>query len=276
MRFARLISPWLLAAVAVGCGGSSSPTAPTATTTTSSTSTTSTTTTTTGTTGSTTPAASPCTAFGGKQVTIGRTTATFSAAPFNASELTLITIGLDTNDPRFTYQWVKEGGRAQIYAPADGVFVRIRHKTPNSQFNIEDWDLFFLLACDPARPTERDTLVRFNHITDPRANFKAAYAFGSLPAPQVEPTFNEYEERQVPTSNIVVKAGELLGSTTGTPVAHDFDFMIAVNNVTVCPFDVLSEPHASLLRALLGPGPKVTTTNVPQAGYSCRGFGDKP
>lgn len=252
----------LAAGASLACGGAA-PTAPGSSTATVST-------------GSTTAASGSCGTFGNKTVTVGRTTAVFQAAPFNADELRLITLGSETNDPRFVYVWVKPAGSARIYAPADGVFIRIRHKVPNSQFNSEDWDLFFLAACDPSRPTEGDTIYRFNHITDPRADFKAAYAFGSLPAPQVEPTFIEYEERQVPTSNITVKAGELLGSTRGTPEANNFDFQVAINNATVCPFDPLPEAIRTPLRALLGPGPRVGGGNVPQAGYPCTGFGDKP
>jgi hypothetical protein len=232
--------------------------------------------------GATPQPATACTTFGDRKVTLNRTVAQFTAAPFEASELRLITNGEETNDPRFAYVWVKESGgsgSANIYAPADGTLIRVRHKVPNSQFNSEDWDFFFLAACDPARPADGDTVFRFNHITHPRADLRAAFSAGSLPAPQVEPTFIEFEERQIPTTNITVRAGELLGSTRGTPAAHDFDFSVAVMNATVCPFDVLPDPHKTLLKNLLGPGPQGPNSSswgLPQPGYPCRGYGAKP
>lgn len=274
----RVLASFICAAAAasiIACGsGGSSPTAPADSTPVV---TTPTTPPTTGGGGTVTPPATECTTFGDRKVTLNRTSATFTAAPFNAGELRLITNGEETNDPRFSYQWIREGGSANIYAPADGTLIRVRHKVPNSQFNSEDWDFFFLAACDPSRRDDGDTIFRFNHITDPRADLRAAFAFGALPAPQIEPTFIEFEERQVPTSNITVRAGELLGSTRGTPTAHDFDFSIAVMNATVCPFDQLVEPHKSVLKALLGPGPQGGGSwGSPQPGYRCTGYGARP
>lgn len=155
------------------------------------------------------------------------------------------------------------------------MLVRIRHKAENPPvFPSDDYDLFFLVACDPIRPVERDTLVCFNHITDPRLDIKAAYGFGPLPAPSFDP-FEEHEERQIPTTNIQVRAGEFLGSTRGTPFADNFDFMISVDNVAVCPFSVLSEPHRSALLGLLGPQ-SASPNGPPVPGYPCQGYGGSP
>jgi hypothetical protein len=218
-----------------------------------------------------------CTTYGGKQVMLARTSAagTFTSAPFNASDLSLITNGIETNDPRFSYQWIRNrGGSVNIYAPTDGVLIRLRHKTANAEFNSDDFDLFFLVACNPNRPNEGDTIVRFNHITDPRADLRAAYAAGSLPAPDI-PAGVEHEERQVPLANIAVRAGELLGSTRGTPTGNNFDFQIAINNATVCPFSVLNEPHKTALTNLLGPQ-SASPFGPPVAGYPCTGYGGPP
>lgn len=184
---------------------------------------------------------------------------------------------LITNDARFSYQWIKrQGERIDIYAPADGVLVRLRHKTENLPiFPSDDFDLFFLVACDPARPGSNDVIVRFNHITDPRPDIKAAYGFGSLGAPVFTPAFEEREDRQVPLVNIAVKAGDYLGSTSGTPTARDFDFQIGINDVSVCPFSVLNEPHRSDLLALLGPQ-SATPFGPSVPGYACRGYGARP
>ena len=229
----------------------------------------------------TTPTTSmQCATVGNRMVTVGRTTAegAFTHAPFATSDLALITNGRETNDPRFSYQWIRNQGSAiSIYAPADGVLIRLRHKTPNPPiFPSDDYDLIFLAACDPSRPVERDTIFRFNHITDPRADIRAAYAAGNLPAPDlsVTPTI-EYEDRQVPLTNIRVSAGELLGSTRGTPTARNFDFMISVNNATICPFTALSEPHRSGLLALMGPQ-SASPAGPPQPGYACQGYGPAP
>ncbi|MDO9319696.1 MAG: hypothetical protein Q7V56_16070 [Gammaproteobacteria bacterium] len=220
-----------------------------------------------------------CAAYGGRTVNVGYTSAqgVFTHAPFRAQDLAMITNGEETNDARFSYQWIKrQGERIDIYAPADGVLVRLRHKTENLPiFPSDDFDLFFLVACDPARPGSNDVIVRFNHITDPRPDIKAAYGFGSLGAPVFTPAFEEREDRQVPLVNIAVKAGDYLGSTSGTPTARDFDFQIGINDVSVCPFSVLNEPHRSDLLALLGPQ-SATPFGPSMPGYACRGYGARP
>jgi len=226
------------------------------------------------------PAPTLCTTVGNRMVSVGRTSATgaFTHAPFDAADVALITNGVETNDPRFSYPWIKNRGSAiNVYAPADGVLIRVRHKAENLPiFPSDDFDLIFLVACDPARPGGRDSVFRFNHITDPRPDIKAAYGFGALPAPDssVNPSI-EYEERQVPTTNIAVKAGELLGATRGTPAARNFDFAIAIEDATVCPYTVLNEPHRAILLALLGPQIR-SPFGPPLPGYACTGYGGAP
>ena len=162
--------------------------------------------------------------MGDRLVSVGRTSATgaFTHAPFDVADVAIITNGVETNDPRFSYAWIKNRGASiNVYAPADGVVTKIQHKAPNLPiFPSDEFDLIFLAACDPARPVERDSQFRFNHTTDPRPDLKAAYGFGSLPAPDLSVTpVIDYEERQIPTVNIAVKAGELLGTTRG-PCRH--------------------------------------------------------
>ena len=255
----------IVCGLVTACGGGSSPTAPTEPTESSP-----------GGTTTAPPVSATCSAFGGRNVTVGHTSLTdlFTDAPFNAADLSLITNGDETNDRRFSYQWIRGGRQASLFAPADGVLVRIRHKAENlPDFPSDDYDLFFLVACDPANPVQGDVLVRFNHVTDPRPDI-SAYAFGPLPAPSFNP-FEEHEERQVPTTNIQVRAGELLGTTSGTPFANNFDFMISVNNVAVCPFGVLPEPHRSTLLGLLGPL-SASPGGPPVLGYPCQGYGGSP
>lgn len=219
-----------------------------------------------------------CSAYGNRSVSVGYTSSlgVFTRTPFHAADLSIVSNGEDTNDARFSYQWIKNQGELiDIFAPADGVLVRIRHKVENlPDFASDDFDLFFLVACDPDQPALRDTIVRFNHITDPRPDIKAAYAFGELGAPTFNP-YDQHEERQVPLTNIAVKAGDYIGSTSGTPFARNFDFMIAIDQVSVCPFSVLEEPHRSMLLNLLGPL-EATPFGPPVAGFSCSGYGGSP
>ncbi|MFT7266258.1 MAG: hypothetical protein ACI9A2_004348 [Halioglobus sp.] len=158
------------------------------------------------------------------------------------------------DDARFSYQWIKNLVELiDIFAPTDGVLVRIAYKTETlPDFASDDFDLFFLVAGDRDQLAMRDTIVRFNHITNPRPDTKAAYEFGELGAPTFNP-FNEHEERQVPLTNIAVKTGDYIGSTSSTLLARNFDFMITIDQVSVCPFSVLEEPHRSMLSNLLGP-----------------------
>jgi hypothetical protein len=231
------------------------------------------------------PPVTQCPSYGGRTVPVWHTSAqgAYTHAPFAAADLNLVTNGIETNDERFSYQWVKRAaGQADvapinIYAPADGVLIRLRHKARNlPDFDSNDYDLFFLVACDPARP-DLTSVVRFNHITEPRADIRAAFAFGDLGAPVFGPggLFEEHEERQVPLTNIVVRAGDYLGRTSGTPVAHDFDFMISVDDASVCPFSVLAEPHRTQLLNMLGPQ-SASPSGPPQPGYACTGYGKRP
>jgi hypothetical protein len=195
----------------------------------------------------------------------------FTHVPFEPADLALITNGAETNDARFSYQWIKDrGAEVPIYAPADGVLVRIRHKPfVEGVFESDDFDLFFLVDCT--------TLVRFNHITSPRDDIRATYQFGDEPSVvfNADGTYTEYDDRQQPSENIYVEAGELLGHTSGTPQANDFDFSIAVDNATVCPFSVFEEPVKTELLSMLGPQ-TASPFGPPEPGYECTGYGNAP
>jgi hypothetical protein len=194
----------------------------------------------------------------------------FTHAPFNAADVAIITNGEETNDARFAYIWLKNPTTPMaIYAPADGVLVKIRHKTKNAVFNSDDYDLFFDLSASCA------DYFRFNHITAPRTDIKAAYQFGDKCSACFDDNGNpsgSYEEREVPAVKIAVKAGDLLGYTSGTPNAHDWDFAIQISDKTVCPFSVLAEPYKTTLLNLLGPK-SATPSGPPIPGYACTGYG---
>ncbi|MHB1090310.1 MAG: hypothetical protein ACYC06_06640 [Ilumatobacteraceae bacterium] len=194
----------------------------------------------------------------------------FTHAPFNAADVAIITNGEETNDARFAYVWLKNPSTPMaIYAPADGVLVTIRHLTANNFFPSDDYQLVFNLSL-----TCND-YFRFNHFTAPRADIKAAYQYGNLCSSCFDDNGNptaRYEEREIPKVKVAVKAGDLLGYTTGTPNAHDWDFAIQISDKTVCPFSVLAEPHKTTLLNLLGPK-SATPSGPPTPGYACKGYG---
>jgi hypothetical protein len=117
--------------------------------------------------------------------------------------------------------------------------------------------------------------ARFNHVTAPRADIKAAYEYGKMCSSCFDDNGNptaQHEEREIPKVNLAVKAGDLLGYTTGTPSAHDRDFAIQISEKTVRPFSVLAEPHKTTLLNLLGPK-SATPSGPPTPGYACTGYG---
>ncbi len=194
----------------------------------------------------------------------------FTHAPFKAADVAIITNGEETNDARFSYVWLKNPSTPMaIYAPADGVLVTIRHLTATKFFPSDDYQLVFALSL-----TCND-YFRFNHITAPRADIKAAYQYGDMCSSCFDDNGNptaRYEEREIPKVKVAVKAGDLLGYTTGTPNAHDWDFAIQISEKTVCPFSVLAEPHKSTMLSLLGPK-SATPFGPPTPGYPCTGYG---
>jgi hypothetical protein len=191
----------------------------------------------------------------------------FTALPFKSSDISRITNGNEGNDPRFAYVWVKEPyTKIPLYAPADGVLTAIRHLTATKFFPSDDFQLVFNLS------TTCGDYWRFNHVTDPRADIRAAYSYGDKCSSCFDDNGNptaRYEEYEKPGTAIKVKAGDLIGYTSGTPSAHNFDFAIQISDKTVCPMSVLAEPHKSTLLAMLGP----TSSLVPQPGYACVGYG---
>jgi len=191
----------------------------------------------------------------------------FTASPFKSSDISRITNGNEGNDPRFAYVWVKEPyTKIPLHAPADGVLTAIRHLTATKFFPSDDFQLVFNLS------TTCGDYWRFNHVTDPRADIRAAYSYGDKCSSCFDDNGNptaRYEEYEKPGTAVKVKAGELIGYTSGTPFAHNFDFAIQISDKTVCPMSVLAEPHKSSLLAMLGP----TSSLVPQPGYACVGYG---
>lgn len=190
----------------------------------------------------------------------------FTELPFKPEQVKVVTLGKETNDARFVYPWVNTaaGDRTEVFAPATGKLYMIRHKVYEMDGKKgNDYDMFFAVDCK--------TVYRFNHISNPREDIKAAYPAGELPSGDYANGGMDIPERVKPTTAITVKAGESLGYTVGTPTARNFDFAVGLGSskesdkLAVCPFDVFSDPNKTTLKNLLGP----KTEGMPKAGYPC-------
>lgn len=192
---------------------------------------------------------------------LARVNSRFTNKPFDTANIRFITAGESTasGDPRFTYQWIESGKSVTIYAPADGKLVTIRHKVaPQSDgTTYRDFDIFFEVD------TDCQAIYRFNHITNLRSDIEATYRGG-----EDQPTGDYLNGGQddpkliVPLKEIHVSAGEKLGTTTGTPVAHNFDYALSIlkkkpdtdySGTAICPLDVFPSSISTSLINLLAP-----------------------
>ena len=149
-------------------------------------------------------------------------------------EPTIITPG----NPRHR-AWLNISGKVPVYAPVDSELVNGVYKNARGAL---DYDLHFQVSCE--------IWYLINHLTNPVDKIKNAFPKTPQTDTRTSPPFKE---------PIQVKAGELLGYTTGTPTAHNFDFgVFDLNNFNkglpideglkygkeanfICPFDVLPE-----------------------------------
>lgn len=197
----------------------------------------------------------------------------FTHRPFDMENIKIIVNGGDgaSTDSRFAYVTISSPNqRIPLYAPAPMVLVKIRPKdtasVPNLPMRETDWDLTFAVSCD--------TQVRINHITEPSERVKSAWGhpgkFATWWLPDGTQVSNE--ERQVPTKEIVFRAGEIIGYTQGTLLASNFDYVVGINNKSVCPWSVFDEPLQTSIMSKLGP-PPLSAFDGPVPGYPCRGYG---
>ncbi len=132
---------------------------------------------------------------------------------------------------------IEGGQRVAVYAPVDSELVSGVYKSARGAL---DYDLHFQVSCE--------IWYLINHITEPVEKIKNVF-----------PSTPQLDTRDPPRVNppIQFKAGELLGYTTGTPLARNFDFgVFDLNHVNdqspadgaflygkeknfICPFDVL-------------------------------------
>ena len=170
----------------------------------------------------------------------------FMSAITNIDSISVISPGKLVGDSRFTYLWIKNQQRVPVYAPADGTLIKISYKNRVDLppgMSTPDYDLTFLVDCH--------TMYRFNHITDPNPEIAALKPIAvplqigkGYPAPSDKDTN--------PKSNIMVKVGQQIGTTTGTPAAHNWDFGLFIDQVSTCPYEKFNEPIRSAWLALLG------------------------
>ena len=200
----------------------------------------------------------------------------FTHTPFDVNDIRIIVNGGDGGgaDPRFAYVTVASPDqRIPLYAPAPMLLVRIRPKDSASVPNrlamrATDWDLFFVVSCD--------TQIRINHVTEPSQRIRDAWGFPGLFATWWLPDGTQVsaDDRQVPTRAVVFQPGELIGYTQGTLQASNFDYVVAVNDYTVCPWSVFDEPIKTALLGKLGPKP-LSPSDGPVPGWPCQGYGGR-
>ena len=147
-----------------------------------------------------------------------------------------ISPGSQVGDKRFTYLWIKSNQKVPVFAPADGTLIKISYKTRvdvGPGMSSPDYDLTFLVDCH--------TMYRINHITDPNPEI-AALKPNAEPLQLGKGLAAPSEQDTKPSKNIMVKAGDQIGTTTGTPAAHNWDFGVFIDQTSTCPYEKYSEP----------------------------------
>lgn len=199
-------------------------------------------------------------------------TGAFTASPFDLSTIRMFINGAEGNgtDPRFSYVQIREpGALVPVYAPAPMLLVTMRLKDGAAVGVTReggDWDLTFLVSCD--------VWVRINHITQPDPAILAAYGHGSEPGTTWDEAGvkTDDESKMVPVAEVRLEPGDLIGYTQGTAQASNFDYVVAIDRVTVCPWEQFVEPLRTELLALLGPPPERPSAG-PVPGWACTGYG---
>lgn len=159
-------------------------------------------------------------------------------------------------DARNTYLQNFNAKPIPIIAPANGTLIYIEYKTRadlGPSLGGADYDLEFAVDCK--------TIYRINHITNPS---DAIRALSRLKEPaKLGPGIPPNEQDTIPTQEFMVKAGDQLGTTTGTPTAHNWDFAVYVDRQASCPYNLLPRTQRLMWLNLLSP------TNNPIPGTPC-------
>ena len=165
-------------------------------------------------------------------------------------EPTIITPG----NPRHRAWLNIVSGKVPVYAPIDSELVNGVYKNARGAL---DYDLHFQVSCE--------IWYLINHVTEPVEKIKDAFPSTPQTDTKTSPPFQ---------NSISVKAGELIGYTTGTPNARNFDFgVFDLSHVNpglpaddgseygkeknfICPFDVLPQDIRKLYYSKIIPSEK--------------------
>lgn len=148
-----------------------------------------------------------------------------------------------------SYLWIADGGKVPLYAPADAQLIGGAHY---SEQGINQYTLLFRVSCE----------VEFilDHFLEPIETIRSAF-----PAtPKIEDTRTDF------VAPVFFKAGDLLGYTSGTPAAHNWDFGVynsakpdpdaaAYDGATDkdrranCPYDYFAPEKQNTYRTLFSP-----------------------
>lgn len=147
--------------------------------------------------------------------------------------------------------------KVAVYAPVDSELVNGTYKNAKGAV---DYDLRLQVSCE--------IWYAINHLTEPVEKIKKAFPDTPQNDTRTGPPFKEM---------IKVKAGELLGYTTGTPTAHNFDFgVFDLNHINeglpadyginygmeknfICPLDVLPEDIKKSYYSKINPREKLSS-----------------
>lgn len=151
---------------------------------------------------------------------------------------TIVTVG-NSRHRAFLNIDTSKTSKVPVYAPVDSELIGGVYKNAKGAL---DYDLHFQVSCE--------IWYLINHVTEPVEKIRKVF-----------PDLPQTDTRDAPVLKeiIKVKAGELIGYTSGTPTAHNFDFAVFdLNHVNeglsvdigsnygkeknfICPFDVLPE-----------------------------------
>lgn len=115
--------------------------------------------------------------------------------------------GIGGGSPGRSYIGVKEGMEAPVYAPVDSTLRKIIYANRGAGYG--EYGLIFVVGCEVE--------FMFDHL-DKLSDTLLKYA------PKTAAATSQIQDNT--ELNIFVKAGELIGYTNGTDLAHTFDFLL--------------------------------------------------
>ena len=174
-----------------------------------------------------------------------------TTGPTDAKNVKFIAPGsLMGADSRFTYIHNKDAKPITVLAPADGTLVYAAYKDRSDlgpKLSAPDYDFEFQI--------NSTSKYRINHISKPIAALAAAVPVTKPVATGPGKPLTNAQTK--PKTAVKVKAGQTLGTTTGTPGEHNWDFTLFVNNQAVCPYTYMPKNLQATWLGLLGKDRKI-------------------